>query len=143
MPMKTLTAGVLAATLSLTSLAPTTATAELSRDDAIVGIATLLLLGAAIHNSRDNDPTPSRTPTRTSPRGDAWRVLPANCLTHATRRNGDQVRFFGQRCLNNNYRAVNRLPQACRVEFRARSGHLRQGYSARCLRNQGFRTNRH
>ncbi|MDA9207813.1 hypothetical protein N9O61_02895 [Octadecabacter sp.] len=143
MSMKTLTAGVLAATLSLTTVAPTTATADLSRDDAIVGIATLLLFGAAIHNSRNNDPAPVRTNPRPHPHNDAWRVLPANCLTHATRRNGDQVRFFGQRCLNQNYRAVSRLPQACRVAFRSRAGDNRAGYTPQCLQNHGFRSNRH
>lgn len=144
MPFKTLTAGVLAATLSFTSIAPTTASAELSRDNAVVGIAALLLLGAAIHNSRDDDDHRSvRTSTRNSPRGDARRVLPARCLTQATRRNGDRIRFFGQRCLNNNYRAVNHLPNRCHVEFRTRNGEHREGYRAGCLQNQGFRTTRH
>ncbi len=148
MAMKTLTAGVLAATLSFTSMAPTTAAAEFSRDDALVGITALLLLGAAIHHNRDDNSnstparsTPRATP-RTQPRNDAWRVLPAQCLTQATRRNGDRVRFFGQRCMSNNYRAVNRLPQACRVEFRTRDGGVRRGYRASCLRDQGFRTTR-
>ena len=143
MSIKTLTAGVLAATLSLTTIAPTTVAAEGSRNDAIVGIAALLLLGAAIHNSRDDDRQPARTSTRNQPRNDSWRVLPAGCLTQATRRNGDRIRFFGQRCLNNNYRAVNRLPNACHVEFRTRDGGFRRGYRAGCLRNQGFRTTRH
>ena len=144
MTIKTLTAGVLAATLSFTSLTPTTAVADDTRGNAVVGIAALLLLGAAIHNRNDDDNHRSaRTPSRTAPRNDAWRVLPANCLTHATRRNGDHVRVFGQRCLNNNYHAVGRLPQGCHIGFRSRSGHNRAGYSANCLRNQGFRTSRH
>ena len=143
MSFKTLTAGVLAATLSFTSIAPTAASAELSRDNAVVGIAALLLLGAAIHNSGDSDDRSVRTSTRNSPRGDAWRVLPAQCLTQASRRNGDHIRFFGQRCLNNTYRAVNRLPQRCHVEFRTRNDQRREGYRALCLQNQGFRTTRH
>lgn len=143
MTMKTLTAGVLAATLSFTAIAPTSVVADESRNNAIVGIAALLLLGAAIHNSRDDDNETSHRTTRVQPSNDRWRVLPAGCLTQATRRNGDRIRFFGQRCLNNNYRAVNRLPNACHVEFRTRDGRYRQGYRAACLRNQGFRTTRH
>lgn len=75
---KTLTAGVLAVTLAATSIAPTQASADVSRDDAIIGIATLLLLGAAIHNSRDNDRAETSRSQPEPPRPD-WRVLPANC----------------------------------------------------------------
>ena len=42
MIMKTLTAGVLAISLTVTSLAPTSAAADISKDDAIAGILTLL-----------------------------------------------------------------------------------------------------
>jgi len=144
MLFKTFTAGLLATTLSFTSIAPTTASAELSREDAVVGVATLLLLGAAIHNSRDDDDDhSSRRSGGNGHRGDGWRVLPSECLTRVTRRNGDRVRIFGQRCLNNNYRAVHRLPQECHVSLRTRDGHRRQGFGARCLQNQGFRTTRH
>ena len=144
MLFKTFTAGLLATTLSFTSIAPTTAAAELSREDAVVGIATLLLLGAAIHNSRDDDDDhSSHRSGGNGHRGDGWRVLPSECLTRVTRRNGDRVRIFGQRCLNNNFRAVHRLPQECHVSLRTRDGHRRQGFGARCLQNQGFRTTRH
>ena len=143
MSMKTLTAGVLAATLSFTAVAPTTATADLSRDDAIVGIATLLLLGAAIHGSNNNSPAPVQTSPRNQGQAYGWRVLPADCYRQVERRSGGEVRFFGQGCLNNSYRAVDRLPRACRVEFRGPHGNMRRGYGVQCLRNHGFRTNRH
>ena len=74
---KTLTAGVLAVSLSLTSLAPTRA-AALSDEDVAVGIISLLLLGAAIHNNRDRShaaPAPTPTPQPQANRG--WRVLAA------------------------------------------------------------------
>lgn len=138
---KTLTAGVLAVTLAATSIAPTQASADVSRDDAIIGIATLLLLGAAIHNSRDNDRAETSRSQPEPPRPD-WRVLPANCLRDVTRRNGDQVRIFGAQCLNSNYQAVHRLPNECRTTVRARNGQLRHGYGAQCLRHNGFRANR-
>lgn len=143
--MKSLTAGVLAVSLSVTSLAPTPATADISTEDAFAGILTLLFLGAAIHNSRDNDTVTAPQPTRPSRPAVArdWRVLPVNCLRDVTRRNGNTVRIFGQRCLNNNYAHVNRLPEACHVRIRTDNGQRRQGFRSRCLRNQGFRTTRH
>ena len=144
MIMKTLTAGVLATSLAFTSLTPATASAEISDGDAVVGLITLLLLGAAIHNNRDDDvrTQPAHPPrvTHPAPRRD-WRVLPAQCLQTVTRRNGDRVRLFTQRCLTNNYAQTQRLPQACHVQFRTRDGGHRAGYRAACLRNQGFRTN--
>lgn len=145
--MKTLTAGVLAVSLTLTSLTPSTATAQISEEDAIAGIITLLLLGAVVHNSRDrSEPaTPQRQP-RAQAQSQAqhgWRVLPAQCLHQVTRRNGNEIRFFGQRCLNRSYAHTERLPAACHVSFRTQNGQHRQGYRARCMQNQGFRTNRH
>lgn len=140
--MKTLTAGVLAVSLAATSLTPTSVSAGISDDDAIAGILTLLLLGAAIHNRRDNNnaaPAPQQHPRPTVTRD--WRVLPANCIRNVTRRNGNTIRIFGQRCLNNNYAHVNRLPEACHVRVRTENGQRRQGFRVRCLRNQGFRTN--
>ncbi|MCF2871362.1 hypothetical protein L0664_09830 [Octadecabacter sp. G9-8] len=139
--MKTFTAGVLAISLTVTSLTPTTASADMSSDDAIAGILTLLFLGAVIHNSRDNDvaPTPQRQPRPAATRD--WRVLPASCIRDRTRRNGNTVRMFGQACLRNNYAHVERLPQACHVRIRNQEGRIRQGFRVRCLRDQGFRTN--
>lgn len=147
--IKTLTAGVLAATLTVTSLTPTVAAAEVSREQAILGIGALLLLGAAIHNNNDNDRDRARGQTRPHisinrhERGnDRWRVLPANCLTESRTRRGDRVRFFGQRCLNNHYANIGRLPQACHIRFRTHRNDVRQGFGARCLREAGFRTTR-
>lgn len=136
---KTLTAGVLAISLSLTSVAPSPAQASFSEEDAVVGIITLLLLGAAIHNSRDSDARPERP--RVDP--DAHLRLPDNCLRRVIRRNGNPIRFFPQRCMNNNYNHVSRLPDRCHVQFRTENGQRRAGWRARCLRNEGFRFNRH
>lgn len=141
MIMKTLTAGVLAASLAITSLSPTQASAGLS-DDEVAGLLTLLFLGAVIHNNRNNDPAPVPQPVR--PRADDnWRVLPLACLQRIENRRGQTVRFFGQRCLTRSYNYVSRLPQACHIQFRTENGQRRQGFSARCLRDAGFRTNRH
>jgi len=132
---KTLTAGVLAASLALTSLTPTRANAW-SDEEVAVGVITLLLLGAAIHNNRNQETDPSRRVTRD------WRVLPVDCLRNATRRNGNTIRYFGQRCLNNSYAHASRLPSRCHVRFRNANDQRRRGYRADCLRSEGFRTNR-
>lgn len=141
---KTLTAGTLALSLALTGMAPTQASAGLSEEDAVVGVLTLLLLGAAIHNSRDNDrvvshPAPVR-PARPQAARD-WRILPLHCRQDFRQQNGNGIHLFSQSCLNNNYAHVNRLPQACHVRVRAANGQHRQGFRAACLRNAGFRTN--
>lgn len=140
MIMKTLSAGFLALTIGLTSLTPTSAVAGPSEDDALAGIIALLLFGVAVHELRDNRDTPA--PEVVQPRRQRdWRVLPRDCVRHVTRANGNSIRIFGQRCLNNNYAFVNRLPEACHVRVRNSNGDRRQGYRVRCLRNQGFRTN--
>ena len=140
MMMKTLTAGVLAATLALTSLTPTTARAGMSEEDAIAGLLTLLFIGAAIHHSRNNDPAPVPVPPVET---QSWRDLPEQCQRRMTRRNGNRINFFAQRCLINNYEHMDRLPERCHVRFRTEGGQRRQGYRTRCLSNEGFRTNRH
>ena len=75
---KTLTAGVLSLTLAMTSLAPTTAQAGLSEEET-VGLITLLLLGAAIHNNRRDDDAREYHPR--PPQGNVnRRVLPGSCV---------------------------------------------------------------
>jgi hypothetical protein len=64
------------------------------------------------------------------------KVLPGNCLRRIDTRHG-QKRIFGNRCLNNNFRHVNKLPDVCYTEFRA-EGRRHRGFSARCLRNKGY-----
>ncbi|MCF2906200.1 hypothetical protein L0666_14485 [Octadecabacter sp. CECT 8868] len=138
----TFTAGILAGSLAITSLTPSSAQAGMSEEE-VFGLLSLLVIGAAIHNSRNDDPAPSPQVNRT-PRGESTRhVLPSNCRRDIETRRRGTVRMFTQRCLNNNYRHVDRLPQACHIRVRTENGQQRQGYSARCLRNAGFRTTRH
>jgi hypothetical protein len=140
----TFTAGLLATTLALTAIAPNSAAARMSEED-IAAILGFLVIGAVIHNRRNSDAAPvaPAAPARPQPTTTReWRVLPADCIRNVTRRNGNTIRMFGQRCLNNNYAHVNRLPEACHVNVRTENGQRRQGYRVRCLRNEGFRTNR-
>lgn len=136
---KTFTAGILAATLALTSITPTRANADVTEGDAIVGIITLLLLGAALS---DNNNVTIEPRTVQPPRNN-WRILPAECRRTFETRRGDRVRMFTRRCMQNNYRHVDRLPDDCFVRIRTDRGERRQGWRARCLRNAGFRVNRH
>lgn len=144
--IKTLTAGVLSASLALTSLTPNSASAGISDEDAFAGIIALLFLGAAVHQRRSNDdrtvaPTPEPARPQHPNRVRGWHVLPADCIRNVTRQNGNTIRIFGQRCLTNNYDHMNRLPEACHVRVRNENGQRRQGYRVRCMRNEGFRTN--
>ncbi|MFW2589311.1 hypothetical protein [Sagittula sp. SSi028] len=67
------------------------------------------------------------------PRGHAKPALPRQCLRD-TRRQG---LVMGQGCLNRNYKAVNRLPNACRTVFRA-NGDRRNGFQYNCLSARGY-----
>lgn len=64
------------------------------------------------------------------------KLLPGDCLQSVETRDG-RVRFFAQDCLERNYSYVNRLPQDCAVRFRSYNG-PREGYDARCLRDEGY-----
>jgi hypothetical protein len=139
---KTLTAGVLSVTLALTAITPTAASARISDEDAIAGIIALLFIGAAVHHSRNSNDRPTPTP-EPAPQPNNWRILPAECLRNIDTRRGNTVRLFTQGCMTNNYRFTHRLPHECHVRVRAENGQRRQGYRARCMRDAGFRTNRH
>ncbi|MBU2992190.1 hypothetical protein Q4555_10250 [Octadecabacter sp. 1_MG-2023] len=139
---KTFTAGILASSMALTSIAPSSAQAGMSEEE-VFGLLSLLVIGAAIHHSRNDDPAPSPQVNRTPRAESARQVLPSSCRRDIETRRRGTVRMFTQRCLNNNYRNVDRLPQACHITVRTQNGQQRQGYSAQCLRNAGFRTTRH
>ena len=112
----------------------------MSDEETIAGILTLLAIGAVIHNRRDNDREPAADPR---PRRDRnWRALPATCRRDIETRRRGTVRMFTQRCLNNNYRHMNRLPRDCQIQVRTDTGQRRQGYAAQCLRPAGFHTAR-
>lgn len=132
---KSMMAGVLACSLALTSPAPARAQDQFDNQDAVVGLLALLLIGAAIHHSRDDDPAPAPVPVAD------WRDVPLQCLRHAIRDNGNRINYYGQRCMTNNYGFHERLPAVCHVRFTREDGRQRQGYRRGCLRNHGFRVN--
>ncbi len=64
-------------------------------------------------------------------------TLPAKCVKKI-RSHGNTLKIVGNRCLQNNYRWVNKLPNACFMKVRTRDG-ARRGYQPRCLKRHGFR----
>ena len=140
--LKTLTAGLVATTIALTSLAPTSAQANDHEDLAklLAGIAAIAIISRAV---RDDDRSRTRTHTQTHRHAGIppnRRVLPFECFRRVDTRNG-RIGVFGKRCLNNNYRFADRLPQRCLVHVPIRD-RFRPAYRAQCLRNAGF-TARH
>lgn len=65
------------------------------------------------------------------------KLLPKQCFRSYDTRRGT-VHMFGRKCLNNNFRHVNSLPQHCKVRVNTFNGN-RTGYQARCLRDAGYR----
>ena len=65
------------------------------------------------------------------------KLLPSQCFRSYDTRRGT-VRMFGRRCLENNFRHANRLPQHCKVRVKTYNG-KRTGYQARCMRDAGYR----
>lgn len=77
-----------------------------------------------------------RVGPRPLPRRVKQKLLPGNCLRSFDTRNG-RARVFGKECLEKNYNFTRNLPHACAVKFWTHKKN-RQGYDARCLRNQGY-----
>lgn len=64
------------------------------------------------------------------------KLLPQECFRGFETAYGTHL-MFGRRCLENNYRFANRLPQTCAERIRTIHG-FRRGYDARCLRRAGY-----
>ncbi len=154
-------ATIAAASIAITALGSFPAYAgekEIARAAAaILGIA---IIGKIIHdkNKRDDErevtrrrpapvvvpphrPHPTVRPRPVHPRPLPSRVdrklLPSQCFRSYDTRQG-KVRMFGQRCLQENYRFADRLPNYCAETVRTERG-VRRGYDARCLRDAGYR----
>jgi len=64
------------------------------------------------------------------------RLLPERCLRFVETGRG-QARYFGARCMNRNFKHVNKLPRSCERRIRTDRG-IRYGWGARCLRREGY-----
>ena len=154
---KSMIAGITALSLTLATATPSHADG-MDRDEVgklLFGLAAVAIIGSALDNRdrrRDREAEvetvqrgidPNRTWSdlnREHRRNDARRTLPHDCLRTVQTRYGHQ-RMFGQRCLERNFRHVNRLPDLCQVRVYTDNG-PRRGYDPLCLREQGFRSDR-
>lgn len=157
-------ATIMAASVALTALGSTSAFAgDRQNTQALITILGIAAAGALIHKRnkdkkkqasnhqqpqpdyyqpqlpkpvyeppRYHQPKPRPLPDRAN-----RKLLPQECFRSFETRRG-KVRMFGARCLQRNYKFVNRLPQSCEYIFSTKRGD-RRGYEARCLRNNGFR----
>jgi len=156
--LKPLIAGITALSLTLAAAAPAHANG-LDRENVgklLLGLATVAAIGIAIENNREDDRrTTTVTPAqrvndrtynwadlnRPRQRGHDRRAdLPRDCLRDVETRFGTQ-RLLGRRCLQRNYAQFDRLPNRCAVRVFSDNG-PRNGFDARCLREQGYRINR-
>ena len=63
--------------------------------------------------------------------------LPQSCVRDVRTANGNRARILGQRCMDRTYRNVRSLPRTCERVLRTDRG-VRRGWSARCLRREGY-----
>ncbi len=158
---KPIIAGLTALSLTLATATPASAQG-MDREDVcklLIGLAAVAVIGAAIEENRDRRAADAATPAHDNRqrnginRDNNWsdlnhqtqsrnaqRTVPYACLRTVETRFGAQ-RLFAQRCLERNYRHVNRLPERCAVRLYTANGPVR-GYDPLCLREQGYQSDR-
>ena len=146
---------VLAASVAVTGFSAGPARADDDFGKILAGIAAIAIIGAAIESSRDDDVrvirkntvrvTPGHNHHRNKHKHNNVRPLPShvkkfNLPAHCLRKfpGVTNKRILGRGCLNNNYRHVNSLPQACKIAV-DRGRKQRVGYEMLCLRERGYR----
>ncbi|SEW44876.1 hypothetical protein SAMN04488515_3255 [Cognatiyoonia koreensis] len=163
---KTLTAGLMALTLTFTS-ATSVQAQGLTEEDVgklIFGLLATAAIATAIKNNQDDradrpnthqprverrQPKPRGViPERRNPRherqpnrrNEARTVLPRACLDNFEGRFGTQ-RMLNRRCLTRNFAYANDLPRRCEVRVFTNRG-PRNGFDPQCLRQQGYSISR-
>ena len=146
---------VLAASVAVTGFTAAPARADEDFGKFLAGLAAIAIIGAAIENNRDRDVKVIRRNTvrvnpghhhnhnrnkhnhvRPLPQHVKKFDLPAHCLRKFP--GLGNKRILGRGCLNNNYRHVGSLPQACKIAVDRGQKH-RVGYELLCLRERGYR----
>ncbi|WP_296427407.1 hypothetical protein [Yoonia sp.] len=156
--VKSMIAGIAALSLTFATVAPVQAEPFTGEDvgKLLIGFAAIAALNAALENNkRDSAPaTQTRDQSHRAPqahgrhdnrwsnlnRGNGRWVLPSTCMRDVQTRFGT-VRMFGQRCLEQNYRQVNSLPDRCAVRVYTGNG-PRRGFDPLCLRDAGYTSDR-
>lgn len=147
-------ATVLAASIAVTAMGATSAQAHHKNDDLIkfLGAATtMIIIGNALknHNSNGHNGKVYIHSPNHKPKGHGHKTykpapkkkpsLPAKCVRNAKGKHGNTYKVLGRHCMSNNYKAMNRVPQKCAVQYRSTNGHIRNGFGIQCLKNHGFR----
>ena len=117
---------------------------------ALAALLGLVVIGAIIHEKNEDDRRERRRAEAAAkqksqahkarplpPRVRRALQLPQSCVRDVFDRNGNRARILGQRCMVRNYNHVQSLPQACERIVRTDRG-IRRGWSARCLRRDGY-----
>jgi hypothetical protein len=139
----TLTAAGLALGIAIGAVGATASPARANNDEAIAiigGLIALYAIGQAIQNDNRNvtvtrnyghRPQQGHVPHRQQPL-----VAPARCFIDGRDRNG-YFRGYVRRCMQNNVRRVDLLPQQCLRRVETQRG-PRMIYGGRCLAQNGW-----
>lgn len=65
-------------------------------------------------------------------------VLDARCLTQVRDRRGDRIEMMERSCLRKANADLRRIPDRCEISIKTNRG-TEHGYSAHCLKSQGYR----
>ncbi len=156
-------ATIAAAAVAITSVNVTPAAA--TDDDLLkrwlLGAATMVVIGNALHEARNAEAPsprvthqnprprvvhqPRHTPHHANPRPHKPRgahVLPRRCVRYVPLPSGREYRTLGAKCLKRHFDHAHRLPKVCRESVKMR-GKWRSTYKIRCLRDKGYRLARH
>lgn len=155
-------------TIAAVSAVPARAASEEDIAKLLAGAATILIIGKAIQNSRDDDrkdksvkdvrhytpdhrphvsnppvysndrPFPKVVPRDVKKRYDD--VLPASCVRQIE--GGHVRRVVMSRCLERNNVSTRSLPKACRMTVETRRGET-PAYALPCLRHRGYTLTRY
>lgn len=160
-------AGVLAASMTVTTLAANAADAQQyqyqnrgyqqSQQDAfgqfIAGAAVLAITGLILNDvMEDKRKSPKKT---TSKKTTVKKAAPKKVHSHKPKKihkpkqsrmpahclrrvaGSNKGKFYGRRCVNKNYTGARRLPDQCLRFYRTQRGKV-AGYGRRCMRERGF-----
>jgi hypothetical protein len=124
----------------------------------LAGLAVLAIIGAAIHDSKNDKPVVStrnpnpgyRLPThrphqqvspRPLPPQVARTILPRSCIRTFGPGHQKHTRVLGRHCLSRTYGYTQKLPRVCAQQTWGRKG-MRKGFNVHCLKQNGFRISR-
>ena len=142
---KTFIAGITAASLTLTSAAPVSASGidEERLGQILFGLFATAAVAKIIDSQTDSPKAVRTKPKQTAPatpRHNPRMTLPRRCLRSVAVGTGE-LRLFTRRCIQRHYDHRVQFPRRCEVSLRTRDGR-RNGWDAHCMRKAGYRAGR-